>query len=284
VSSAKQWQGGALHVARYPVALAGLLLVGSALGLSVVVVERIRAVGSSLPRDGARGVVVLAMLVLLPLTEAAGTGNAILRMAFNGLALWAAVLIAVVTGIERAAPVARLLGKAALAATVGLATIISATASWAFPYRSPGHDVTSEATSLPALRGLTLEPATAGQFDRLYAALAPYRSDVARPIMGFDEVPGLVLALDGRSVGEAWYSHVDRGRTMAGIAAACAAGPPRSWAGQLPLLLVTARLTTGDVAALRACHIGFANDYRRLALVGGLPRVSVYVPTTVAAR
>jgi len=49
---------------------------------------------------------MVVLLIALPLTQAAGTGNPIYYMAFNCFAPGAALIIFVLTGIEGAPPVA----------------------------------------------------------------------------------------------------------------------------------------------------------------------------------
>jgi hypothetical protein len=89
---------------------------------------------------------------------------------------------------------------------------------------------------------------------------------------------GLVLVLDGRPVGEAWYSAIDHERTAAGIRATCdATGEP--WRDGLPVLLFNRPVSEVEIAALADCGLSFDTDFRPLPISGGPPGVTVYVPT-----
>ena len=71
---------------------------------------------------------------------------------------------------------------------------------------------------------------------------------------------GIVFALDGRSVGEPWYSLSDQDRTAAGIAAACTDGPPR-W--RQPIIISRRILSQRILDAMATCGIHL-DDYHRL--------------------
>jgi hypothetical protein len=97
--------------------------------------------------------------------------------------------------------------------------------------------------------------------------------------MAFDAVPGLVFALDGRSVGEGWYSETDRRRTAAGIRASCPNGKG-AWSSNLPVLLFNREVTETEVDALKACGLDFFGDYRRLHADTRPLGLTVYVAAT----
>jgi len=76
---------------------------------------------SRLSRENTRTWVILAVLVLLPLVQAFGTNTALYTIGFNAFAAWAAVMIAVLTGIWATPIVAR--------ATLGLVLVGSLVAT-----------------------------------------------------------------------------------------------------------------------------------------------------------
>lgn len=96
--------------------------------------------------------------------------------------------------------------------------------------------------------------------------------------MAFDEMAGIVLLLDGRPVGEAWYSALDRERTAVGIGLDCPGG--HGWWGTRSPILIFRRPVSGtEIAALRSCGLVFATDYRLLASAQETEGLQVYVPT-----
>jgi hypothetical protein len=218
------------------------------------------------------------MLVLLPAAHAMGTGNPLHWLAVNAYAAWVALMVAVVTGLAAAPRPARWFGVAAVATALVCAASIAQNALWANPYRTVGYtQATTRPTDVPALDSLRLDPATADGYSRLRRQLAPYLEPEGRAVMAFDEMPGVVLVLDGRPVGEAWYSKLDPGRAANGIRTECANGRPW-WGDRAPLLLFSRPVTETELAALRACGLDFARQYRLLAPKEETMRVSVYVP------
>jgi hypothetical protein len=101
------------------------------------------------------------------------------------------------------------------------------------------------------------------------------------PVMAFDEMAGVVLLLDGRSVGEAWYSRIDHDRTAAGIRSACSRSRP--WNGALPVVVYDRAPAADDQEALRACGLSLSRDYR-LVPVDQEPHLRVYVPRDAEER
>lgn len=104
------------------------------------------------------------------------------------------------------------------------------------------------------------------------------------PVMGFDEMAGMVLMLDGRSVGEAWYSRIDPARTAAGIRSVCTRTRP--WGDTVPVVIYDRTPYGVDRNALRACGLSLEDDYR-LVTVDLSERVRplrVYVPIGAEER
>jgi hypothetical protein len=96
-------------------------------------------------------------------------------------------------------------------------------------------------------------------------------------MIGFDKLPGIVLLLDGRPVGEAWTSQHEPARTAAGIVSQCACGWPW-WGSRPPVLLFNRAVTGTDTAALARCGLDLAVHYRPLAPSRETMGIQVYVP------
>jgi hypothetical protein len=290
------WQGGTVNLRRYPVGVLLVLAVAVVIGLTVLLRDRYgsatkaaqpdeeRTDPSSLSREGRAGWAILLMLALIPVTQAAGTGNPLYFMAVNGYAAWLALIIVVVTGVETAPRLAHWLAAAMAAGAVLLSTSIAVDGLWSHPYRtaSVGRTTTVPA-GVPALDSIRLDPDTAQRYSQLYDTLGPYLRPSGRAIMAFDEMAGIVLLLDGRPVGEAWYSASDHDRTADGIRAACPGGHGW-WGSRVPILIFRRPVTSTETDALRSCGLDFATDYRLVAPKEDTMNLLVYVPTAGAGQ
>jgi hypothetical protein len=266
--------GGTLNLRRYPATLMLVVLSIVVVAVAVVVLERRR--GSSLATAAPRDWLLFGMLLALPYLQALGTGNAVHFMAVNGFAAWTAVAIAVITGMEGATATARRLTALVTAGCVVAAACVGIGGLLVHPYRTKGYaQTTAQVRDVGPLSSIRLDPQTAAKYTALHDRLAPYLKP-GRAIMGFDEMAGVVLLLDGRSVGEAWYSASDRQRTAAGIAAACRNGP--WWGSQKPLLLFRRPVSAVDRDALRSCGLDLETGYTLLAPAHETMDLSVYVP------
>ena len=277
--------GGPPHMATYCVGLTLVLAITLIVALGTLLDWRPPFTKtSSLRREGWRGAAVVTLLLALPLTQAAGTGNPIYFMAFNSFSACAAVIILVLTGIEGAPPVARSLTGATAAGAVLLSAAIPTNALWLHPYRtSPPSLSTAVASGVPALRSVTLAPKTAQAYSRLRHVVGPYLTPGGGTyMMGFDKMSGVILALDGRSVGEAWYSANDRQRAPAGIRAECFNGKG-PWGSRPPILLFNRPISAIEIGALKACGLEFARDYRQLDNSAETAGFRIYVGTAELA-
>jgi hypothetical protein len=272
--------GGTGNLGQYPVALLGPLLVALAVGFFVLAGERFTRSGtSSVRRESWRGWAVYAMVALLPVTQALGTGNPLYDMAVNGFGAWVALIVAVLTGIEATSLVTRGITVVATAGAIALASAVATTGLWWHPYRTAGHSqATAVVQGVPALSSVRLAPATAQAYSKLRHDLAPYLDPPGRAVMAFDEMAGVVLLLDGRPVGEAWYSAIDRERSADGIRATCAGGKPW-WGDRAPLLLFRRPVSQTEIDALAFCGLRFDSDYRLLEPREDTMGLWVYVPT-----
>ena len=230
------------------------------------------------PRPRLGDVVLVAALCLLPLTQALGTGNGLLPIAVCGFGAWAAVVVVAATGVDRAGWPARGLAAALIAGVVAVPTAIGTTGVWSNPYRTAPHDqATTALRTVPALDSLSVSAPEAARLAGVRQRLVGYVTPPGRYVMGYDEMAGLVLALGGRPVGEAWYSATDHRRTAGAIAAQCPGGVG-PWGSRLPLVLTVRTIQPVDRQGLRACNIDLAKDYRILPLQDVFAHLIVYVP------
>jgi hypothetical protein len=202
-------------------------------------------------------------------------------MAFNGYSAWMALMVLFLAGIEGMHGPGRHLAMSAAGSAVVVSVAIGTTALLLHPYRtSPPAQSTVVATDVPALSSVALEPSTAAGATQLRKLVEPYLAPTGGTyMMAFDAMPGLVFALDGRSVGEAWYSDIDPSRTAAGIRAACPAGSG-PWASRSPILLFNRPVSGSEIDALKACGLAFSEDYRRVDDPTGAVEVTIYVAAT----
>jgi hypothetical protein len=122
-----------------------------------------------------------------------------------------------------------------------------------------------------------LDDAAAADYARLHASLQPLLVPQGRYVMAFDEIPGVVLAMDGRPVGEAWYSRLDPVRTARNLRAVCADGPP--WHSRLPLIVFDRPVTAVETSALAACQLSLDRDYVLAHLDVAGAGLAIYLPT-----
>lgn len=221
---------------------------------------------------------IVIFLITLPLLQSLGTGNPLYFMAVNGFAIWAAVIVFVATATRAQPDAAQVLGLCLVIFAAVAATYITTTAYWTSPYRTAASSLaTTKAEGVPALSSVALAPDMAEQYAAIHRALDPYITPGGRYMMAFDEMSGLVLALDGKPVGEAWYSAIDPGRSATNIRSECANGQT-PWGDRLPIILFRRPPTATETAAFSACGIDFSADYKLVAPVDQTAGLQVYVP------
>lgn len=242
--------GGVRHLDAYPVVVTALFL-AALLVLALARVGTTRSPSDDPPLITPIRRWLFAVLFMAPALQALGTGNPLSYLAVNAAAMWVALLVslAALSSAGHGERRATFLIAAALGlygAWIGTSGLLLA------PYRTDAfRDANSAITSPSPVGGLLVAEETAKDLNAIVDSLGQATVDgdaTPRPIMAFDELPGLVLLLDGRSVGEAWYSASDRRRTAAGIATACR-GVSRGDA----LLLVARPLTDEVVQSLTRC-------------------------------
>jgi hypothetical protein len=217
------------------------------------------------------------MLLLLPPVQALGTGNTDLYvLAVNQFVCWVALMVLAVLTLPRGSWTRTLAGTATavavvVAATVGIQGLLVQ------PYRTDGFAAsTATVGGSGPLAGLRVAPSEAAMFRDLRAATGTSPT-TGRPVFAFDEMPGLVLALNGTSVGEPWYSAIDQTRTAAGIRSACARGPI---AAAHAVVLFSRAPRAVDEGALASCGLVLHGRGADVPLFGVDGRVSVYRAVT----
>ena len=270
--------GGSGHTSRYTVTLLAAVLVALVTAVAAVIAGRLQWTDRSvLSRESTRGWVVLGLLVVLPMVQAFGTNNPLYTIGFNAFAAWAAVMIAVVTGIWATPVVARVTVGLVTVASLVVVASIAYTGLFQYPYRSVGHTQLTAAATLPALKDLYIEPLAERNYTKLATQLRPYVEPAGRPILAFDKMAGIVLMLQGKPVGEAWVAPKERARTAAGIEEVCRNGRP--WdASRPPIIILNRRISDVEITALRACGLDFEADYALLAPAKDTIELQVYVP------
>ncbi len=263
--------GGSAAIRSYVVALIGLAL--------VVVVARwggSRAVAQDHHGRGGRAVdlVVVVMLLLLPAVQAFGTGNPLAYLAVNGFACWTALMVAACT-MPGTVPVARALAVSATACAVVVAATTGASGLLRHPYRTVAwSEATTRIGGPGPLADLRVDATTASRLRGVMAAAGDRQP--GDPVMAFDEMAGVVLLLDGRTVGEVWYGSTDPERTAAGIRSVCTR--PLPWGDALPVVLYDRPPGPVDQDALRACGLSLTSDYRLVPVDRGGRLLRVYLP------
>lgn len=275
--------GGSGHTSDYTVTLLAAVLVAVVAAAGAVIAGRAGVADRPLlSRENTRGWVILGLLVVLPLVQAFGTNTPLYQIGFNAFAAWAAVMIAVVTGIWATPVVARAtVGVVAVASLVVVGSV-AYTGMFDYPYRSVGHSQLTAPAKQPALKGLYLQPAAEENFTELAARLRPYTVPAGRPVLAFDKMAGIVLMLQGRPVGEAWVAPQERARTAAGIEDVCQNGQPWN-PGRPPVIILNRQISDVEINALHACLLDFQAGYRLLAPAPETMDVQVWVPRAEAA-
>jgi hypothetical protein len=267
--------GGSQHIPMYAETLLAAVLVAVVAAAAAVIAGRLGVTARSrLSRENARTWVILGLLVLLPLVQSFGTNTPLYTIGFNAFAAWAAVMIAVLTGLWAVPLVARATVGLVLVGSLVATATIAYTGLFRYPYRSVGHAQLTTATTIPALEGLYLSRPAEENFGRLVSDLRPYLEPPGRPVLAFDKMAGLVLMLDGRPLGEAWIAPKERGRTAAGIEEVCHRNDP----SRPPLIILNRKISDYETNALRACGLDFHADYELLAPTRETIGLQVWIP------
>jgi hypothetical protein len=273
--------GGVFAIRTYVVPLVALALVVVAARWVGLRTGRPADRGVAIERPGrAADVAVVTMLVLLPAVQALGTGNPLAFLAVNGFSCWVALMVAACT-MPGPRPVARGLTISATACAVLVAATTGADGLLRHPYRTAAwSEATTAVGGTGPLATVRVDASTASQWRAIRDAVGAHRP--GHQVMAFDEMAGTVVLLDGRSVGEAWYSRIDPDRTAAGIRSVCER--PQPLTETLPVIVYDRAPRAVDEDALRACGLSLSRDYRLVTIDQGEPRLRVYVPISAEER
>jgi hypothetical protein len=215
---------------------------------------------------------VVVLCAAMPAAQALGTGNPLFYLAINAFALWFALMIAACWAL----PVRNLAGVAVRSVTASALVVCSSTGLFGLvvhPYRTAGFSTsTHQGTDRGPLEDIRMSSEEASRLGAVLDKLGA-QSTVERPMMVFDEIPGLILALDGRPVGEAWFSAIDDARSAAGIEDACREELPG-----FPILFFTRAPTPADVDALNSCGVDLVGGYSPVVVDGWNPTLTMYLP------
>lgn len=268
--------GGADRVTTYSSCLVAMALL---VAVAVLAGRRRRYREGRSPDVGPAGpaddrAVILALL-LLPVVQALGTGNGLYYLAVSQFACWTALMV---LGIVSLPTSRRVLAVSAASCAVVVAATTGFGGVALNPYRTSGF---AEADTVIGGRGpLSGIRVSSAESDKLATVRRVVEQAVGanagRSVMAFDELAGLVLLLDGRSVGEAWYSAIAPERSAVGIEDACTAGPP--WGDRLPVLIFSRPVLAVDRQALASCDLDLSTGYTVTVLTSFDPVLSIYLP------
>jgi hypothetical protein len=228
----------------------------------------------------ARGEVLVALMLLgVPFLQAAGTNVPLTWMALNAFACWTAVLLVWASApapADRSTPgPVRALAMMSMAGLAVVCTVVAADGVLNHPYRAAAYaDDTTVVPGGTPLGSVRVPAGTADQYAALRDAVTARVGTPTPPVQAFDKMPGLILLLGARPVGEAWTGPTATLRSAAGLVDECRSGTLR----RPPVLLYNRAPARRDVDALRTCGFSLTRDYRVLRVPGGPPGVTVYVP------
>ncbi|WP_151083289.1 hypothetical protein [Nocardioides cynanchi] len=228
------------------------------------------------PADGvvaaSSGRLVVGVLLVVPFGQAAGTAIPLLYVALGCLAMWVGVVLVLATSRDRTSASAFGIG-AGLAMLVVAVALIAGTTTYQTPYFTTGF--TADTQAVDALGGLRLSSTTAGQFQALVRATAPYVTPGRTPMLSLDRKEGLIYLLQGVPIGSTYTDSATPARTAYLIALACRNGDVD--VSRAPVLLFDRPIDPRVVAALDGCGWDFPAAFRRLPVPGGPPTVTVWV-------
>jgi hypothetical protein len=220
----------------------------------------------------AHGRLVGCVLLVVPIGQAAGTAIPLLYVALGCLAMWVGVVLVLATARSRSEAATFGIG-ASLGMLVVVVALVAGTTTYQTPYATTGY--TADTVAVGALGGLRLSSQTAGQFQALLTATAPYVSRGRTPMLSLDRKEGLISLLDGVPIGSTYTDSATPARTAYLIALACRNGDVD--VSRAPVLLFDRPVDFRVVSALRGCGFDFPGAFRRLAVPGGPPTVTVWV-------
>lgn len=226
---------------------------------------------------------VVVLLLVLPLAQAVGTGNALTVIATMASAPWVAVLMIVALTTDRLLWSARLLGLGVAAISLVSVAMVALTGQYDYPYRlgTPRAGQTTSVDAVEPLRGISVDPRQARFLTDLDALYRSHEPAPGQRLFALWSVPGLTFALDAVQPGDAWLSSTSPERVAASISSACSTDPHLR-AGELPFLLVSLPEVPPIVAAaVGECGAPFPACYQVAGSVAMPPGQHAGVPITL---
>ena len=243
--------GGSAGLADYSAALVALVVATAVvLGVLLLLGRRSR---DDAPHDRVRELpAVLAMLLLLPVVQAVGSGNPLASLAVNLAASWFA-LVLLGLALTPPATLARWFLVASGVAMVVIGVSVGADGVLAHPYRTTAYDSADTALGgAGTLSTVAMSTPDREELDAVRTAMAPVPPG-HRPVVVLDEIAGLVLLTEGRPLGEPWSSALAPDRLAAGITAAC---QDEKWTGKRePIVLAWRPVPEIVTEALSGCGV-----------------------------
>jgi dienelactone hydrolase len=224
------------------------------------------------------GVVVGALLLCLPMAQAAGTADLLFAVAGQCLALWLAAIVLVATR-PAVHPHEQLIVGACVTGVLVLTAATAATATLGgAPDDTPfAHDTVPVA----ALAGVRVPPATARAYADLRAAVPTARDGRPTPMFALDEMAGLVYVLGGTAAGPEWTDDNSPTRSPAVLRLACRSGEVDRT--RPPVVILDRPMDQASVAALASCGFDFPDSYRKAATAHVADRtIRLFVPTAAS--
>lgn len=211
---------------------------------------------------------VLAVLVLVPFVQAAGTNVPLIYVAAECFAMWvAAVLVLAPDPLG----VSGLPVRAALVMAAVSISLLAGTTTLMTPYRTTGF---AESTAPVAALGVRVSPETAEQFAAIERTVGPDVVPGETPMVTLDRMAGLTYLLGGVQLGSPWTDPITPDATAGVIRLDCADRPLT----RPPVLIVEVEVPGVVAEALRACGVDFPAGYQRREIPGGPPGVWAWVP------
>jgi hypothetical protein len=268
-------EGGSSGLENYSSALVALVL-AAAVVLAVCFVRGRRGDGPPRRRGSVELVTVLAMLLLLPVVQAVGSGNSLTNLAVNVAASWFAFIVLGVA-IAGAGSRTRWFLVAAAAATLVLAVSVGADGVLLHPYRTTAYDAADRTLGgTGTLASLAMGATERHELEAVRRAMAPDPPG-RRPVIVLDEIAGLVLLTEGRPLGETWTSALAPDRLAASIRASCR---DQEWTQEdEPVVLGWRRVPAMVTEALAGCGVRLdGGSYDLVRLPVDERTVSVWTP------
>ena len=257
---------------------AGLLAIVAASAVTLGIVM-LRSRGGAGRPDSARELpAVVAMLLLVPVAQAVGSGNSLASLAVNLAASWFALILVGIALSARGGR-SRWFLVAAAVAVMALCVSVGADGVVRDPYRTTSYDASDRVLGgTGTLGGVAMSASDRRELDAVRRAMAPDPPG-RRPVVVLDEIAGLVLLTEGRPLGEPWTSALAPDRLAAGITAAC---DGQKWTGaRQPIVLAWRSVPRGVTDALAACGVRLDDaDYREVRLPVGGRSVRIFTPTS----